>query len=241
MEYQFISKTLFFPEKGILAVGDLHIGFEYQLQQSGVIVPENQTQEIISELKKIFAKIEKTNRIKKIIFLGDIKHSFSYQWKEKSYFNKILNFLKEKFSDKNIILIKGNHDTIDYSFADKLKDYHIEDNIAFVHGHKLFPEIFSEKIKTIVMGHIHPSVILSDKPKIKREKFKCFLTGKFKNKNIIIMPSFLSTVEGQTINEYSEGYKDDFSIIPKKNLLNFRIHVVGENKVYQFGKIKNLN
>ena len=239
--YIFIGKTLFFPEKGILAVGDLHLGFEYRLQQSGVLVPEAQVDEIKEELKGVFEEIkEKKFKLKKIVFIGDIKHSFSYEWKEKNYFKEILNFLREYVSDKNIILIKGNHDTIDYSFSDRLQDYFIDGEIAFTHGHEAFPEVFKDKIKIIVIGHLHPSVILSDKQNIKREKFKCFLIGKFRKKEIIILPSFLATIEGTTINNIKEEYEDYFSIIPKKSLINFETFVVGEKEVYDFGKVKKL-
>ena len=137
-------------------------------------------------------------------------------------------------------MIKGNHDTIDYSFSDKLKNYFISKEIAFCHGHKEFPKVFSKKIKTIVIGHLHPSIVLSDKKNIKREKYKCFLIGKFKNKKIIILPSFLATVEGTTVNSMEYEYQDYFSIVPKKNLLNFNVFVVGEDKNYSFGKIKDL-
>ncbi|MEK6827655.1 MAG: metallophosphoesterase [Nanoarchaeota archaeon] len=240
-KYIFLGKTLFFPDQGILAVGDLHLGFEYKMQQSGVLVPEAQVEEIKTELKEIFDEIKEKNfKLKKIVFIGDIKHSFSYEWKEKNYFREILNFLKNYVEDKNIILIKGNHDTIDYSFSDRLKDYFIEDEIAFSHGHEAFPEIFDEKIKTIVIGHLHPSIILSDKQNIKREKYKCFLVGKFKKKEIIILPSFLATIEGTTINNIKDEYEDYFSIIPKKNLVDFETFVVGEKEVYDFGKIKKL-
>ncbi len=239
--YVFINKTLFFPEKGILAIGDLHLGYEYQLQQSGILIPEQQVKEVIQELKSIFSEIkEKKFKIKKIVFIGDIKHSFSYEWKEKNYFNEIINFLKDYIKDKDIILIKGNHDTIDYSFSDRLKDYYIVDDLAFCHGHELFEEVFDKKIKTIVIGHLHPSIILSDKQNIKREKYKCFLVGKFRNKKIIIMPSFLSTIEGTTINSLEYEYEDYFSIIPKKTLMNFEVYVVGDKEVYDFGNIKKL-
>jgi uncharacterized protein len=239
--YIFIGKTIFFPKKGILAVGDLHLGFEFKLQQSGFLVPEMQIKEIKEELKIIFEEIKKMNfKLKKIVFIGDIKHSFSYEWKEKNYFKELLDFLKEYVDDKNIILIKGNHDTIDYSFSDRLKDYFVKDEIIFTHGHQKFPEIFEDKIKIVVMGHLHPSIILSDKQNIKREKYKCFLVGKFKEKEIIILPSFLATIEGTTINNIQDEYEDYFSIIPKKILINFEVYAVGENEVYNFGKIKKL-
>jgi len=240
-DYIFLNKTLFFPEKGILVIGDLHLGYEYQLQQSGVLIPEYQIKEIIEELKMIFSEIkQKKFRLKKIVFIGDIKHSFSYEWKEKNYFNEVISFLKSHVKEKDIILIKGNHDTIDYSFSDRLQDYYIEDDLAFCHGHEPFKEIFEEKIKTIVMGHLHPSVILSDSQGIKREKYKCFLTGKFKGKEIIVMPSFLSTIEGTTINSLEYEYEDFFSIIPKSSLMDFKCYVVGEKEVYDFGKIREL-
>jgi putative SbcD/Mre11-related phosphoesterase len=238
-DYIFFGKTLFFPEKGILAIGDLHLGFEYQLQQSGVLVPEQQVKEVIEELKAIFKEIKsKKFNLKKIVFIGDIKHSFSYEWKEKNYFNEVINFLKSYVENKDIILIKGNHDTIDYSFSDKLQDYYIEDKLAFTHGHQLFEEVFNEKIKTIVMGHLHPSVILSDTQDIKKEKYKCFLIGKFKKKEVIIMPSFLATIEGTTINSVDYEYENYFSIIPKKSLMNFEVYIIGNREVYDFGKIR---
>ena len=241
MKFQFLSKTLFFPPQGILAVGDLHLGYDYMIQQSGVLIPERQVEEIISELKEIFNKIKlERQELKKIIFIGDIKHSFAYEWKEKNYFNRVLDFLKENFSEENIILIKGNHDTIDYTFDKRLVDYQIEKDIAFFHGDKFFPEVFDKKIKTIVMGHIHPSIILSDKQGIKKERFKCFLVGKFKKKEAIILPSFLSTIEGFPINNYDEEYGNFFSIIPKKDLMNFGVYIVGDDKVYEFNKIKKL-
>ncbi len=240
-KYIFLNKTLFFPKQGILAVGDLHIGYEYQLQQSGVLIPERQAEEIKEELKKIFDELkERKFKLKKIVFIGDIKHSFSYEWKEKNYFNDILAFLKTYVKDKDIILIKGNHDTIDYSFSDRLQDYFIEEDIAFTHGHKIFPEVFEKNIRTIIMGHLHPSVIISDSQNIKREKYKCFMIGKFRQKGIIIMPSFLSTIEGTTINNIADEYEDEFSIIPKKSLINFNVFVVGDKEVYDFGKIKDL-
>lgn len=241
IDYKFISKSLFFPEKGILVIGDLHLGYDYMIQQSGVLIPERQVEEIIQELKDIFQRINQSGRkIKKIIFLGDIKHSFSYEWKEKNFFNKVIEFLEKDFDKKDIILIKGNHDTIDYSFG-RMKEYYINEDVAFLHGDKSFLPILDKKIRTLVLGHIHPSVIISEKKGVKKEKYKCFLVGNSKGKNVIILPSFLATIEGGIINNYDEEYEDYFSIIPKKDLMKFEIHIVGEDKIYDFGKIKDLS
>ncbi len=223
-------------------MGDLHIGYDYMIQKSGVLFPERQIDGMIIELDEIFKIIkEKKYILKKIIFLGDIKHSFGFEYREKNYLNKIFQFLKKHIEEKNIIFIKGNHDTFNYSPRDKLRNYYINDELAFTHGDKFFKSVFNKKIKTIVIGHIHPSIIISDKQNIRREKFKCFLKGKYKNKNIIILPSFLSSAEGMTINKFKEDYEDSFSIIPKKTLSNFEVYVIGKKDIFDFGKLKKLS
>ena len=237
-KYQFIDKTLFFSDKGILVFGDLHIGYDYMLRQSGVLIPERQIKDIIENLKEIFSKIKGSGgKISKIVFLGDITHAFGFEFKERDEFLEIMDFIKTQVPKENIILIKGNHDTMDYSYG-SMKEYHIEDEIAFLHGHKSFPEIFDKKVKIIVSGHLHPSVILEEKPGVKREAYKCFLEGKFKDKVFIVLPSFFGFIEGTPVNDYKEDYVESFSIIPKKEMLNAKIYVVDEKNVYDFGKVK---
>ncbi|MDP3986665.1 MAG: metallophosphoesterase [Nanoarchaeota archaeon] len=238
-KYELIDKTIFFPEEGVLAIGDLHIGYEASLLNSGIVLPETQVIEIIRNLKEILAKIEaKKQKVKKIIFLGDIKHAFGYEWKEKSNFKEILEFLKEYLAEENIILIKGNHDTMELGRNNK--EYHIESNIFFTHGHQQVIEMYDKNIKATVSGHLHPSVTLSEKPGVKSETYKCFLIGKSKGKTFFILPSFLSFVEGTPINDYKEDYVESFSIIPKKDVLNSSVHVIGEDSIYKFGKVKDL-
>ena len=231
--FKFVNKALFIKDKKILVIGDLHIGYEQAMLESGVLTPKTQVNELMGELKEL---IDKTSP-KKIIFLGDIKHMFSFSKKESFSFNEVLEFLRDKFEDKNIIFIKGNHDTIDYSFQNKFKDYHIEEDIAFIHGHKNFLEVQDKKIKTIVMGHVHSSITLADTDTLKKEKYKCFLVGKHKNKQVIVLPSFLGIQTGSSVNYYEDTYRDSFSIIPKKDIMKFNIYVVGEEEVYEFGKI----
>ena len=241
-EFEFIDKTVFFPKEGILAIGDLHIGYEHALIKSGFQIPETQIEDTIKDLEKIVGKIkEKKYKIKKIVFLGDLKHYFSYERKEKFYFNKILEFLKEYVEDENIFLVKGNHDTFDFT-GRKMENYHIENDIAFLHGHAIFPEVFDKKIRIIVTGHLHPSILLSDNQNIKSEKYKCFLVGEFKNKKTIVLPSFFGMIEGTPVNEnFESDNKKDFSIIPKKILSKFKVYAIGENnKIFDFGEVRRL-
>ncbi len=240
MKYKFIKETLYLSEKEILVIGDLHLGYEHQLIESGVLTPKMENQRVIDELRNVILEIkEKSQKLNKIIFLGDIKHSFGFEYQEKINFNDVFKFLEQYFKDENIIFIKGNHDTIDFTL-EGMKDFYIEDDIIFIHGHKSFPELYNKKINTIIMGHIHPSVVFQDKDTSKKENYKCFLTGKFKNREVIILPSFLGISIGSPINEYKDAYADEFSIIPKKSLMKFNVHVIGKDKVYEFGKVKEL-
>lgn len=238
-DFIFLSKTLFFPKQGILAIGDLHLGYDSMLKNMGINIPFDQLEESKKELEIILKRIKAIYTLKKIILLGDMKHHFSFQHDEISDLRNFLRFLEKYTKKENIILIKGNHDT--FTLRDyELRDFYIEGNLAFTHGEITFPELYKNKnIKTIITSHIHPAVLIKDSINIKREKYKCFLIGKYKRKQFIILPSFFSMTEGTEINEYGKGEKYK-QIVPKNKLSSFETYVVGKNKVYGFGKYGKL-
>ncbi len=238
-DYHFIDKAVFFPKQGILVIGDLHLGYEAMLRQSGVLVPERQVQDVIKNFENIFQDIKKQGHsLNKIVFLGDLKHAFYFDRSEINEFRKIMDFLKKHFNEKNIILIKGNHDTIDYTFEDLMLPYHLEEDLLFLHGHQKASDYLINKAKIIVMGHTHPCVVFNKGAKT--EAYKCFLEGQHKGKKVIIMPSFLDIIEGTPVNDYEEEYVEQFSLIPKKDIMDFKIYAIGDKKVLDFGKIKDL-
>jgi len=245
LEYRLIGKTVFFPEQGILAVGDLHLGYEEMLKDQGVMVPFNQVQIVKKELSRVFRNIkERGEKLKKVILLGDIKHHFSFQKGEKFEVRKIMDFLKKYVKEENIILIKGNHERFELDKKEH-HDYYIEKtksgDIAFLHGHKDFPELYRKSVRYFVMGHIHPAVVLGDEQGIKREKFKCHLIGKYKNKKVFILPSFFPFIEGSEIEEMGKEGKEP-SIIPLKKIREFNVYISGSGEdleAYDFGTLKN--
>lgn len=239
-DFEFIGKALFFPKEKILAIGDMHLGYEAMLQEQGTLIPRTQINQTKDDLKYIL-EILKSRKIKlnKLIFLGDIKHYFTFQKIEKNIFIDILNLIKEYVSEENIIIIRGNHDKIE-NFAEKnLHNFYIKNNIIFIHGDLVFHEIKRKEIKIVVMGHLHPAITIIDKQKIRSEKYKCFLIGEHKGKQVFILPSFFPLIEGTSINEYiSEGS----CIISPNNLKNFNVFAINEdNSIFNFGKLKNLN
>ena len=103
------------------------------------------------------------------------------------------------------------------------------DNICVLHGDKILENLDCD---TFVIGHDHPVVSLRENSRV--EKYKCFLKGKWKNKNLIVMPSFKLLVEG------SDVLKEKLlSPYLKQDLGNFEVFVVGD-KVYRFGKLKEI-
>src|SRR3989338_2222743 len=155
-EIEIVGKDLWLKKQSVLVISDLHIGFENMLNERG------------------------QKKVKEVVILGDLKHDFGgisrQEWKETL---ALLDFLKEKC--KKIVLIRGNHDMILEPIARQknveLRNFYISKDVCFMHGHRMFIECPGKGIKTIVLGHRHPAVVLRDK--IKSESYKCFLAGKW--------------------------------------------------------------
>ena len=236
MAYELINKTIFFPEEGILAIGDLHLGYDSMLKEQGVMLPFDQLENTKQEIDQIVQEIKRKNQnLRKIILIGDIKHAFHFSKSEKFEIRDFLEFLEQYVQKENIILIKGNHEKFELDNRE-YKDFHIEKDIIFTHGDKFYPELLNEKIDTIVIGHLHPAVTLKEGPK--KEKYKCYLIGKWKSKRLIILPSFIPLIAGT---EISQIQKDNFSIIPEKEMKKLKAYIVGKDKILGFGKLKDLD
>jgi len=187
---EFIGKSLLINKK-VLVIGDLHLGYEGSMRESGYMIPSGLYKQMIEDLGLIF---ERVGTVEKVILLGDVKHGFGRyaenEWKE---IGEVMNYLRRKA--KEVIVVKGNHDAIIDSMIEKLDkvelvDYYLWGGIAFLHGDRDFPEIHEGDVKVWVMGHGHPAIVLEEDVGVKKEKYKCFLDGKFKGKDVIVVPSF---------------------------------------------------
>ena len=225
-------KALWFPKKKILIIADLHLGYEEALNEQGIMIPRQMFKQIKKELQDLLKLNPKI-----IIINGDLKHEFGQisrqEWSEAT---GILDLLLKKCK---VILIKGNHDTILGPIAKKknldIVDFYCFDDICVLHGHKVLldKKIYDSKI--LVIGHQHPAVSIREG--IKSEKYKCFLVGKWKRKNLVVMPSFFTIFEGSDIRneKLMSPYLDE------RKIGNFEIFILGENdKIYKFGKLKHI-
>ncbi len=229
---EIIDLALYLKKEKTLIISDLHIGIEESLNKQGVLIPRFQLEDFLKKLELIFKKVE----VNKVIFNGDLKHEFG-EISRQEYFNilKLFDFLK----DKEIIIIKGNHDPILKPIADKrnlkLIESYILDNTTILHGDKILVNLE----KTLIIGHEHPAI--SFKNNGRTEKYHCFLKGKYHKKNLIVMPSFNLLTHGSNV--LKENLLSPFL----NDIENFEVFVVEppENlntlsKILFFGKIKDI-
>jgi len=225
-DIEIIDLGLWLKKEKILIVSDFHLGYEEMLKEKGILVPRFQLKDILGRLEKILKK----TKPKKIIINGDLKHEFgkilSQEWRDVL---RLVDFLLKNCAE--LVFVKGNHDLFLGPIAGKrgvkvVKDYLAGDKLI-CHG----DEIKKTKAKTIIIGHEHPAITLQEPGK--KEKYECFLVGKWKRKNLIVIPSFNPLTKGTNVLKKKKfgPYVNDLS--------DFEVYVVGE-KVYDFGKIKDL-
>jgi hypothetical protein len=230
---RFIDKSCYLENERILVIGDLHLGYEQGLLEKGISIPPTGFKETMNDLGKIFNNI---GEIEEIVILGDLKHDFAgMEYREADNVLRVLEFLKGKC--KKIVVIKGNHDNYVIGALKKegieLVKYYEKGDILFMHGDKKVK--IREGIKRIFLGHMHPAI--SIKKNVKEERYKCFLVGKWKNKEIIILPSFFPLFEGADIFEdKGEFLAYDFRL----NEFDVYIVVGKDLEVLHFGKLKDV-
>jgi len=209
-----------------LILGDLQLGYEQVVQRRGLFLPKFQLEDILDRLQKIFRQVKATT----LVINGDVKHEFGrileQEWQEiLQFFDFCLQHVK------TIIIVKGNHDLMINPIADKrniqvVDSYRLGDALI-LHGHK----IVKETTPILIIGHEHPAVSFKEKP---GEKFKCFLVGSWKKSMLIVMPSFNPLTDGSDVTR--ERFLSPYL---KQKIEDFLVYVV-EDKVYPFGKVKDL-
>ncbi|MBI4447376.1 metallophosphoesterase [Candidatus Woesearchaeota archaeon] len=225
------SFGLYLKKEKVAVISDLHIGFEEALNKQGILVPRFQFEDLTNELKKFLKDFE----TKIVVVNGDLKHEFGTisetEWRQTLQIIDLLMGYCEK-----IVLIKGNHDTIIGPIANKrnveVKDYFVAGEFFICHGDKILKNKEFDKAKNVIIGHEHPAVSFREGGR--SETYKCFLKGKFKNKNLIVLPSMNFVTEGTNI--LREQPLSPFL----KNIDDFEVYAISEDEILDFGKIKNL-
>jgi hypothetical protein len=214
------------------------MGFEESLNKQGLLIPRFQFKEIMQRLEKVIETIKKEQNIqnfKSVIINGDLKHEFGriseQEWRHTL---KLLDFLN-KHTDE-IILVRGNHDTILGPIAKKRNvqpvDFKILGDILLIHGDIIPEDNLLENINTIIIGHEHPAISIQDGARV--ETFKCFLKGNYQKKTLIVLPSCNLVTEGTDLLKQAR-----LSPLMPSNIDNFEAYIIADS-IYKPIKIKQL-
>jgi len=236
-DIEIVALGLYFRDKGLLTIADLHVGYEEALAEQGIHIPVSQ----YPKMKKILSRMIDAVEPEKIVIVGDVKHEFGsalrQEWVETL---DLLDFLKERVNE--VIVVRGNHDNYLIPIL-KRKEVplydpnYVYENVLFLHGHKpVNMDLFKENIEIIVMGHEHPAIALRDELGVKI-KFKCLLKGVFEEKSLFVLPVFSPLMTGTEINLID---KDRLlsHLLKIADLENFNAYITDlEAGIYYFGKI----
>jgi len=230
---EIVDLGLYLTDEKILVISDLHIGIEESLVKQGVLVPKFHFKDLVDRVERIFRILKETGRdIEVVVVNGDLKHEFGTisdeEWRNTL---KMLDLLGRRC--KRVVLVQGNHDKVLGPIAEKRKVVFVKSFIdgdkMIVHGDK--EVLVPSGVKTLIIGHDHPAVGITDE--LKKETYKCFLRGKWKGKNLIVMPSMNPLMEG------SDMLVEKPLSPMLSGLARCEVFVVAD-KVYEFGKVSRL-
>ncbi|MDI6721387.1 MAG: hypothetical protein QMD85_03285, partial [Candidatus Aenigmarchaeota archaeon] len=172
---------------------------------------------------------------KRLVILGDVKHSLAPSFQEGREISDFLSLVKFH----NIIVIKGNHDgLIEKIVRVPVRKSIVIKNYSLTHGHR---RIITKK-KVIIIGHNQPHVRLKDDMgAIYTEPV--WIRGMMKNgKELIIMPAFNELCGASVVNENEFIGPLAKNLIPSKTYayLLDGTNLGAINKLPKFQRNKNL-
>ncbi len=147
-------------QQKILAISDLHLGWEVGLSKKGVHIP-SQTTRLLSRLKQIVSAEEPDS----MLVLGDVRYSVekieTEEWRDVPLFFEEIGKVIPK-----VMVIPGNHDgnleALLPSSVDLLSRHGmIVGDAGFFHGHT-WPPLNMLSCTNLVVGHVHPVVLIRD-------------------------------------------------------------------------------
>ncbi|WP_031426493.1 ligase-associated DNA damage response endonuclease PdeM [Flavimarina sp. Hel_I_48] len=164
--------VIFWKEKRMLLIADVHLGKVSHFRKFGSAVPQQAVDSNFNALTRVVEDFEPEI----VCFLGDLFHSsFNKEW---LLFEKWIHTRNEKF-----ILVAGNHDIISPFHYEAVG---MEIASELVIGDFLLTHHPTERDGFFnFSGHIHPGIRLSGLGR-QTLKLSCF----FKSENQLILPAF---------------------------------------------------
>jgi len=208
----------------VLVVADIHLGIEWDLGNSGIVVPSQSNQ----GLAKIMEYIDALSP-ERVVLLGDVKHNVPrISWQERE---EVPHFLESIAKRTAVDIVPGNHDgDMEFLLQHILPGLEVTlqpargfvlDDVGYFHGHT-WPDPVLLSCDHIVMAHNHPTIRFTDplgsssaEPAWIRTRLNYkILEAHFKSKagdlpwsdpEVVIMPAFCQLCGGVAFNESLHG------------------------------------
>lgn len=249
---ELIDLALFLPQARVLAIADLHLGLEDALRAEGVFVPRQHLAQVQQRLERIWGALHISPRepLARVIVNGDLRHQFGPLSRAESKESKEFLHWLARWT-REIVLIEGNHDGSLQQFNSEritvTKGYS-EGGCWFVHGDELPSPSEGRgaggergaagRVRSwLVIGHEHPAIGLRDPVTERVEVYKCFLVGKFRGRNLLVLPSFNQLVRGSDL--LKEQPLSPF--VQQSRLEDCLVFPVSDDGcIYEFGPLRRL-
>lgn len=171
------ERAIYWQEKGVLLVADLHLGKEATFRAAGIPLPDGPSDET---LKRLSAVLHRT-AAETLIILGDLFHGKGAI----AAVSKTMNKWRHSHQGLIIELVAASHDRWSGVIP---QEWEIE-----VHTHSLIVEPFilrhyPEALEDgyVLAGHLHPGVVLKGRSPADTLRLPCFSFGK----NFGVLPPF---------------------------------------------------
>jgi DNA ligase-associated metallophosphoesterase len=160
------GRALWWPRLQTLVVADVHLGKGAAFRKLGVPVPAGGS---MKDLGRIATLAQRTGA-SRIIVLGDLVHArASYQ----PELREAMLAWREKHSDVNLLLVRGNHDRTAGRLAGELNIEEAEEPVGC--GGILLSHVPRYDLgRPVLAGHVHPVVSVRDFDR-SRVRLPCFV------------------------------------------------------------------
>lgn len=192
-------------------IADLHLGIEAELRTAGFNIP-SQTEKVVSMIESLEGLADR------MIILGDVKQRITHATvREDREVRHVMKTVMDRF--QAVVITPGNHDG---GLKDAVPDGCIiaplngtvVEGVGASHGH-VWPSEEVMSTDTVVMAHMHPSVLLEDSLG-GRSNEKCWMRAKLRKdkameryqtcpKEVVVVPAFNPLITGSPINTAGGG------------------------------------
>jgi len=204
----------------VLVVADIHLGIEWDLGNSGIVIPSQSDQ----RLAKIMEYIDEAAP-ERVVLLGDVKHNVPrISWQERE---EVPHFLESIAKRVSVDIVPGNHDgDMEFLVRRILPGLEVTlqpargfvlDGVGYFHGHT-WPDPVLLSCDHIVMAHNHPTIRFTDplgsssaepawiRTRLNRKVLEAHFKSKagdlpWSDPEVVIMPAFCKLCGGAAFNE----------------------------------------